>query len=426
MDLKPITFLNAVWGSRQSLLNQDLDNLAPKRVVDLLAQAVGVDSQSILGTTLSEFDGRLTASYNARGRKTWILPTTIKSNDRRRPGLQFCPACLGTDDHPYFRRAWRLAFATTCTRHGRVLHDHCPSCGETLQPHRAPGLCFCFRCGADLREAFQILADPKEIAWQVELETNLSRGWAFLQGEPLYSHLYFAIIRQVAALLVNGARSERFRKATACLIGGDPSGYDKPTPRQPIEYLRLDERRRLFDLVSRLMEDFPTRLVAACSEAGIFRSDAMRDMPDPPFLYDQALRAHLDRTPYHASDGEVAAAAAWLRRTTGRASYADLKALCGESRVALYRHMDYLRRQSRPSRYAASQTILAKPGTEHLQFGRSDHHNSPDPSVSPAGARAPSLGTDRLLRCASYHHAARLRPIRSDSRPEKKRRHQTA
>ena len=95
MDLKPITFLNAVWGSRQSLLNQDLDNLAPKRVVDLLAQAVGVESQAIIGTTLSELDGRLTASYNARGRKTWILPTTIKSNDRRRPGLQFCPACLG-------------------------------------------------------------------------------------------------------------------------------------------------------------------------------------------------------------------------------------------------------------------------------------------------------------------------------------------
>jgi hypothetical protein len=426
MELKPITLLNAVWGSRQSLLNQDLDNMAPRRVIDILVQAIGVAPQIVVGTTLSDLDGRLTASYNACGRKTWILPTTIKSNDRRRPGLQFCPACLATDRRPYFRRTWRLAFVTACIHHGNVLHDCCPACGETLQPHRSPALNFCFRCGADLCEAPLMSAEVGELAQQFELETILSRGWALVPGEPLYSHLYFAIFRQIAALLVNGPRAEAFREATARLFGGDASGYDKPTPRQPIEYLRLDERRRLFDLVARLIAGFPIRFVAACEKAGILRSHAIKDMPHPPFIYERAMRTYLDRTPYQASEAEVAAAARWLRKTIGHASYADLKALCGESRVALYRHMDYLRRQSRPSCYASRlETNITALQIAHPRSGRADPHSLPAPSESPAGATAPSPGTDRLLRCAKYRRAARRPPVPDDSRQERSHRHRS-
>lgn len=149
--------------------------------------------------------------------------------------------------------------------------------------------------------------------------------------------------------MVNGPRSANFRSATAKLYGGDDSAYPKPTKRQPFEYLEVADRLRLFTQVAKLMEGWPHRFVQAAWDAGIRRSHAIKDMAFVPFIYESELRAYLDATPYYASDGEVAAAAAWLRRTKGAAYYRDLKELCGESRKAIYRHMDYQRKQSKPS-----------------------------------------------------------------------------
>lgn len=71
---------------------------------------------------------------------------------------------------------------------------------------------------------------------------------------------------------------------------------------------------------------------------------AIKDMAETPFALDQVLRTHLDGTRYKPTPEEVAAAARWLRRTKGYASYPDLKAPCGESRLALYTYMGYHRR----------------------------------------------------------------------------------
>ncbi|WP_246659423.1 TniQ family protein [Agrobacterium sp. LC34] len=70
--------------------------------------------------------------------------------------LQFCPRCLATDTHPYFRREWRLATRLTCEKHKSRLRDRCTACNQpvaafdqsALVPHH-----FCTRCGYDLRRA---------------------------------------------------------------------------------------------------------------------------------------------------------------------------------------------------------------------------------------------------------------------------------
>lgn len=351
LQLKPITFLNAVWGSSRSLLNQDLDNFAPDHVVNRIAQGVHVSAEDVRQGTLSAYAETLILNYNTVGRNNWVLPTTIKSNDRRRHGLQFCPACLASDEAPYFRRGWRLAFATICTRHGTLLRDSCPECGDVIHPHRSPAMHHCFKCGHSLCVPTAIADRHDHIAWQASLERGLTRGWISLGTEFERSYVVFAIVRQIAALLVNGRRAETLRNATARILGGDPSPFDKPTSRQPIEYLGQAERHRLFDLVQRLMNGWPYLFVHVCEEAGFRRSHAIKDMPNPPFAYESVVRWYLDRTPYFANEQEVAAAAAWLRQTTGRASYADLKAICGESRAAIYKHMDYVRHRAKPSQW---------------------------------------------------------------------------
>ena len=77
--------------------------------------------------------------------------------------LQFCPRCLAADDHPYFRREWRLATRLTCEKHESRLRDRCTSCSQPvaafdqgeLRPHH-----YCSRCGYDLRRASTIYLCP--------------------------------------------------------------------------------------------------------------------------------------------------------------------------------------------------------------------------------------------------------------------------
>ena len=170
----------------------------------------------------------------------------------------------------------------------------------------------CFKCGGGLCEPAPAVARHDHIGWQSTLEAALESGWAPLGAEPLRSHVAFAVVRQVAALLVNGRHAPVLRQATARDWGGDPAPYPKPTARQPFEYLDVADRHRLFDMVERLMQGWPHRFVHSCLEAGMHRSHAIKDMPNPPFAYERVMRAYMDATPYKATEPEVAAAAAWL------------------------------------------------------------------------------------------------------------------
>lgn len=351
MDMKPITFLNTVFGSAKNLLAQDLDNFAPARIVERLSLGTLRGQNEFYACTLAAYAGVLLTIHNPKGRNPWLLPTTIDNNVRRRSGLQFCPSCLASDPKPYYRRNWRLAFVTSCTIHGTLLRDRCPHCQYPVHQHAAASAVHCFKCGNSLCAPTIPVARHSHLTWQRALETSLQTGWIKLGDDYLRSNIVFAITRQVATLIVNGRHAPALRIATTRDWGGDPGPYQKPTARQPFEYFDVADRHRLFDLVERLLQGWPHRFVHSCLEAGMHRSHAIKDMPSPPFAYEQVMRAYLDATPYCATEPEVAAAAAWLRRTKGKALYRDLRAICGESRAAIYRHMDYERRQAFPSQW---------------------------------------------------------------------------
>lgn len=347
LGMRPITFLNSIMGSRKNLLAQDLDNFAPVKLATRLSQGCDVEEKALLNCTLVTFQGALSHNHNKRGRNPWVLPTTIDNNARLRPGLQFCPTCL-SDEKPHFRKVWRLAFVTACSRHGMRLRDRCPHCFQPIRPLEAAAPWQCTQCDGDVR-VLTATVTHTVLAWQMRAEAAAEMGWVQLGDDFVPSPIWFAVTRQIAALLVNGPKAADFRSAAASLYGGDDSAYPKPTKRQPVEYLEVQDRLRLFAQVARLMQNWPHRFVQAAWDAGIRRSHAIKDMAFAPYAYESVLRAYLDAAPYCATDGEVAAAAAWLRRRSGAAYYRELKALCGESRKAIYRHMDYQRRQPKPS-----------------------------------------------------------------------------
>ncbi|MCE6078440.1 hypothetical protein GOZ89_23275 [Agrobacterium vitis] len=77
--------------------------------------------------------------------------------------LQFCPRCLATDTHPYFRREWRLATRLTCDKHNSRLRDRCTACNQPVAAFNQSALVphhFCTRCGYDLRRASTIYLCP--------------------------------------------------------------------------------------------------------------------------------------------------------------------------------------------------------------------------------------------------------------------------
>jgi hypothetical protein len=230
--------LNGIFGSNRSLLNQDSDHYLPPPILERIETGSGLSQERIMAMTLASYVGHLNNAHLPRSRKTWLLPTTIASNDRRRPGLQYCPVCLRHDQRPYMRRLWRVGFATMCTRHAVILRDRCPHCAGYLHLHRAPSLRHCFRCGGNLTSQIdEKQACNEMLAQQIRFEKALHDGWIEICGRPVYSTLWFMIVRRVCALAVNGKRAERFLEATAECLGGDASPIEKDAPQDTIETL---------------------------------------------------------------------------------------------------------------------------------------------------------------------------------------------
>lgn len=349
MGHTPMFLLTLAMGTRQILYRQDLDSFAPPDLLGRMAFGTGLSEATLVTATLQEFEGTLFERFSPTGHNKWLLPTMASKPGHRQHGLQYCPACFDRHRPAYLRRAWRLAFMTVCPDHAIRLHDACPGCDAVLLPLKVPNLCFCWRCTADLRRAPVIPVRARFAAWQADLDASLVRGWGMLGGEPIRSNFLFAIIRQLAALLVNGKRADRLRSVIGDHFGVDLASFRKDGARQPLEQLRIADRHRIFDAVERLMLGWPAWFVYLCEEAGIYRSFAIKDMDELPFAYARIVDGFLDRSNYLPTYAEVEAAASWLRKTKGIASYQDLRVLCGESRAAIYANMDYQRQPSRRS-----------------------------------------------------------------------------
>lgn len=129
-------FYALFFGRDRQIWNRDIDLHAPQWLLEGLSARTGTQPHRIYQTTLRAFESILFETYVEGGRNRWVLPLGIFHRVRKAYGQQFCPRCLGEDEVPYLRRAWRLAIVTVCAQHAIVLQDRCGSCGRALEPHR--------------------------------------------------------------------------------------------------------------------------------------------------------------------------------------------------------------------------------------------------------------------------------------------------
>ena len=261
------------------------------------------------------------------GRMRWVL---LGKNVKSGGHLQFCPDCLAKET-PYFRTIDRLSFMVLCPEHGTPLLDRCPSCGNQLDLVRfgarfggcSESMCNCRRCGWDLRRgttAFTVdgggepeARSPASLGalkgLQARIIDGLQDGWMESPGNrPVFTFLFLEGLRQVINLLCAKSTAPRLLKALdGRVVGlGAFPGLGPEGQSHCFENLRVQARLWLMVAATWLTEEWPTRFISVCQEAGLSASDTVQnDKGTLPLWYVDPLKAALGKSHFAWRDPSI-------------------------------------------------------------------------------------------------------------------------
>jgi hypothetical protein len=268
-----------LFGRQHAIWCRDIDKLAPDWVLSKMSLITGTPLERAVQSTLPSYAGLVAEEINSNGNSSWIVPANVYHRQRTRPGLMYCPICLKTDEVPFFRRIWRLAFVTTCSIHGVNLLDACPECGAAVIPHRVDigpdavlprdrSLIRCWKCGHDLRTASTGSCSPFLLTFTKQLQEIVGNGFATIGDNlGLHSVLYFAGLRVVVrfAVKICGLKSVHF------------------------ERMSLINRRTVMSEVSRLIASWPVNFLDALVQRKTKYSNIASPNDNLPFWIEKCV-----------------------------------------------------------------------------------------------------------------------------------------
>jgi transposase-like protein len=328
---RPYSFTSLIMGGRD-LWASDIDKIDHIDLFLELAKRTNTLLSRVRVTSLINYTGLLFENISSNGHVTWITKTDKVRFSRRQIGLQFCPECLSEDTIPYFRRHWRLAFVTVCTKHCVPLLDQCPKCYTPINFYRInpqdhsikwhTALARCFSCKADLRlrtidSKISNQVKPKEVEFQEFLLNGLKDGWIETSSnEIIFSSLFFAGLHQLARVLITGSSSSAIREAVINYYDlQEPNDlYPKKLP--VLESLRAPQRRFLFQMIQRLLNNWPDGFIDFC-RANKFWSRFWFMHPNVkplPFWYWKVVHYNLTKYKYLPTNEEFSAALNFIKK----------------------------------------------------------------------------------------------------------------
>jgi hypothetical protein len=283
--LRVQTFCNLIFGNQLQVWNRDIDRLGPDWLVDVLSERTGTPIETARVTTLRSFEGRVYPVFRTSGTLQWITTLQIFHRTRQGFGMQYCPQCLFEDQVPYFRKAWRVAFVTTCSRHQCMLRDRCRACGAGVAFHRGDmgslqgqhreSIADCFACGTSLASD---LVDPVVMDWLSGISASVMSG---TQSVTDLDNLN--VMRQLALLFLS-------RYSTVNLH--DHVCSELALPRTELadgklgfESRLLAERHHLIQLIGWMMMDLESRLRSAWRAKAVRYNHMLKDFDRAPQFY---------------------------------------------------------------------------------------------------------------------------------------------
>lgn len=289
--LKVHTFGRLVFGAGgQRLWTRDIDRVAPQWLLDQLGEHTGTTAECTRLTTLKAYEGHLYPIFRESFVLKWILPLLLFQTTHKGFGLQFCPRCLMEDPEPYYRKRWRVAFYTWCSRHNTMLHDRCPKCGapvvfqrrELGQFGRIDGgaITLCHACD------FNLSSSPVRIVTFLNeaIGQESSLAIRYLEDSNTVSDRfnpeYFDVLHQLCRLMVTRYRNLWLREFVSQRLGMREPLFSAKAP--TFEMRPIEERHLLTQMGFWLMSDTERLLTDAWHAGSVSYSMLLRDFEDRP------------------------------------------------------------------------------------------------------------------------------------------------
>ncbi len=280
---------------------RDIDRKAPDWLVYALSEHTGVGVQEILTCSLLAYKGTLYRDYKWSGYQYWLLPLHMLDTSYLHHGLQYCPVCLAEDEVPYFKKRWRVAFYTMCTKHQCMVHDRCPSCGGPVAFHRremgkfskvdSGSITLCHACEFDLRES--------PVRLPLIYDNSAYQMWApalqMLEGcevDARYDVGFFAVLHQLCKIMLMQTSHVRLRKYVSEKIGAPE--IQLHARHKPFEHYSLEDRHVLIQLAIWLLADPESRIVEAWRNKAVRYNVLKKDFKQMPGWYRDVVKKCAD------------------------------------------------------------------------------------------------------------------------------------
>lgn len=355
-------------GRGRSIFGEDIDRGAWPVLVERLAYSTCQPVANVYGGTCKVFDSHLWESVPANGPARWILPIVKCGTHRKGFGQQYCPECLASDERPFLRLGWRLAFHVWCPVHRHLLRDRCAACDEPVTPHRyrtgtrrpigQSGITHCSRCDRDRRldtPSDDMAFDPAGFALQEQMIDALRTGYAVIDGRPVFAQSFFAGTAMLWSLLDDDPKSARLWS----LLGEPEAPHATPGRFRygSFEKRSVSRRAKLLRGCAQLLEGGEAAMIGRLEGAGANASTVFRyigHLRMVPFWLWEPVHTRLDRSMYVPSEPEVRNVVDHVRRSSsdGFARVSEICALLGlrtrsSARICqLMRQMHAIKRSS--------------------------------------------------------------------------------
>ncbi len=165
-----------------------------------------------------------------------------------------CPACVGEDSTPYWRKSWRLSVIVDCPVHGIPMVERCEKCKRRFALHRKAEypLSCCAWCGSPIHlAASKTTKELTPSVWRDFFHSLPYKGQP-LDTKPVFDDL--AIAMQVLNLLLSYAQAAEIRNDWFHRLAGVPLTSVAPSDARLFSYGTIDERRQALKFVAAVMD----------------------------------------------------------------------------------------------------------------------------------------------------------------------------